>query len=213
MPSLAAPQLTVLQPTSDGAVLQWTVITQNQEPMVNGFFRGYRVEWCLASLSLLECEKQKRFQDVLFQRLSVPISYLRQTRSLPEVTIDDFEDDYSYLSRFYFSSRSDEECYSNSGEGYCASRAYQSKSILGEAVQHVLARSKRQLVTMATLADSSDSIVPVILRNFTWGETINHTLTGALGSTQIKVWLRILNSLHAGPMGLAILIKNNFLNF
>ncbi|VDN98408.1 unnamed protein product [Rodentolepis nana] len=203
MPSIAASTPTVVQSTSDGAVLQWIVITQNQEPQVNGFFRGYRVEWCLASLAQMECERQKRFQDVLFQRLSVPISYFRQPRSLPEDNFGSIEDDYSYLSRFFYTppaAHPEEGCHSDTAEGYCSSRAFQPQSVLGEAVQHVITRYTRQLVTASTLADSALSIIPVTLRNFTWGEMINHTLTGAPGNTQIKVWLRILNSLHAGPM-------------
>lgn len=90
------------------------------------------------------------------------------------------------------------DCLSDVYESSCRSRAYQSPSCLGEAFQHVLSRSRRQLVTMATVADATESI---ILRNFSWGETINHTLTGVPGATEIKVWLRILNSLHASPMG------------
>lgn len=200
MPSIAASTPIVAQPTSDGAILQWTVIAQNQEAQVNGFFRGYRIEWCEASLTQTECERQKRFQDVLFQRLAVPISYLRHTRSLRENELNYNEDEYSSLSRFLFTSPSGDNCTFDSGEDFCTNRAYQSPSCLGEALQHVIARSRRQLVTAAALADSSGSITPLVLRNFTWGETINHTLTGAPGATQIKVWLRILNSLHAGPM-------------
>lgn len=200
MPSIAPPTPTIVQPTSDGAVLQWTIITQNQEAQINGFFRGYRVEWCIASLTQAECENQKRFQDVLFQRLSVPISYLRQSRSVPEDEFESVKDEHSHLFRFFHASPSVSHSEGDSGEGYCSSRAYQPQSVLGEAVRHVIARSRRQLFTMSTLADSTDSTVPVILQNFTWGQMINYTLTGAPGNTQIKVWLRILNSLHAGPM-------------
>ena len=72
MPSIAASSLTVIQPTSNGAILQWTVIYENQESLVNGFFRGYRIEWCDAALSQTECEKQKRFQvGKLFSLLRV----------------------------------------------------------------------------------------------------------------------------------------------
>ncbi|KAM3177450.1 hypothetical protein ACTXT7_004535 [Hymenolepis weldensis] len=207
MPSIAAPTPTIVQPTSDGAVLQWTVITQNQEAQINGFFRGYRVEWCIASLTQTECESQKRFQDVLFQRLSVPISYLRQSRSVPEDEFESVKDEHSYLFRPFHASPSVPHSEEDSGEGYCSSRAYQPQSVLGEAVRHVIERSRRQLFTMSTLADSTDTIVPVILRNFTWGQMINYTLTGAPGNTQIKVWLRILNSLHAGPMSSSVTLQ------
>ena len=61
-PSLAASELTVIQSTSNGAILQWTVISEDQEAQVNGFFRGYRIEWCDVTLTQIECEKQKRFQ-------------------------------------------------------------------------------------------------------------------------------------------------------
>ncbi|KAM7535344.1 hypothetical protein Aperf_G00000097093 [Anoplocephala perfoliata] len=207
MPSIVVPAPIVVQSTSDGAVLQWTIIAQSQEAQVNGFFRGYRIEWCESSLTQTECELQKRFQDVLFQRLSVPISYLRNARSLSENESDDIEGEYSSLSRFFNTSRSGDDCSSDSGEGFCTSRAYQSPSCLGEALQHVLARSRRQLVTMATLVDSAGSITPYVLRNFTWGETINETLTGAPGATKIKVWLRVLNSLFAGPMSPTVTIQ------
>ncbi len=60
---------------------------------------------------------------------------------------------------------------------------------------------------MSTLADASGSITPIALRNFTWGSPINHTLTGVPGATDIKLWLRILNSLHAGPMGTTVNLK------
>lgn len=62
MPGIVAPTPTVLETTSNGAVLQWTVISQNQEALVNGFFRGYRVEWCPVGLTAIQCEREKRFQ-------------------------------------------------------------------------------------------------------------------------------------------------------
>uniref|UniRef100_A0A0R3W956 Neuroglian n=1 Tax=Taenia asiatica TaxID=60517 RepID=A0A0R3W956_TAEAS len=213
MPSIAPSALTVVQPTSDGAVLQWTIIFQNQEPLVNGFFRGYRIEWCNAALSQVECGRQKRFQDVLFQRLPNPISYMRKPRSVDgnhEEGLEE-ENEISSLVRFLYSSPSKlsltlplTEYLSDADESSCRSRAYQSPSCLGEAFQHVLSRSRRQLVTTATVPDATESI---ILRNFSWGEIINHTLTGVPGATEIKVWLRILNSLHASPMGPTVTLK------
>ncbi|KAL5966472.1 Neuroglian [Taenia solium] len=213
MPSIAPSALTVVHPTSDGAVLQWTIIFQNQEPLVNGFFRGYRIEWCNAALNQVECGRQKRFQDVLFQRLPNPISYMRKPRSVNrnhEEVLEE-ENEISSLVRFFYSSPSElsltlplTEYLSDADESSCRSRAYQSPSCLGEAFQHVLSRSRRQLVTTATVPDATESI---ILRNFSWGETINHTLTGVPGATEIKVWLRILNSLHASPMGPTVTLK------
>ncbi|VDD77025.1 unnamed protein product [Mesocestoides corti] len=202
MPSIAAPELTVLEPTSDGALLQWTVISENQAPLVNGFFRGYRIEWCTANLSQIECEDQKRFQDVLFQILPNPTAYLRRPRSAEsgKESISALEQAF-YSQPFESALSHAEDCLSEPEEPFCRSRAYQSPSCVGEALQHVLARSKRQLVTMATLADSSGYITPITLKNFTWGATVNHTLTGVPGATEIKVWLRLLNSLHAGPIG------------
>ncbi|EUB59051.1 Neuroglian [Echinococcus granulosus] len=212
MPSIAASALTVVQPTSDGAVLQWTIIFQNQEPLVNGFFRGYRIEWCNATLNQVECERQKRFQDVLFQRLLTPTSYMRRPRSVSENHEEGQEEsEISSLVHFFYSPPSElsptlsiTERLSDVDESFCRFRAYQSPSCLGEAFQHVLSRSKRQLITLSTVADAPGSIS---LRNFSWGETINHTLTGVPGATEIKVWLRILNSLHASPMGPTVKLK------
>ncbi|KAL7059988.1 hypothetical protein AAHC03_09230 [Spirometra sp. Aus1] len=194
MPNIAPPAPTVLQATSTGAVLQWTVITQQQEVHVNGFFRGYRVEWCPSKLTTTECEKEKRFQDVLLQMLPTPVSYLRRPRSLEEQEVDEVAGTSDHIHRY---SRSD-DCESLTDA--CPVSPFRSPSCVGEAVQFQLARSPRQLVTMTTLPDARSSITPIILQNFTWGQAINYTLTGVPGATEIRLWLRILNSLNAGPM-------------
>ncbi|VDM16171.1 unnamed protein product [Hydatigera taeniaeformis] len=213
MPSIAASALTVVRPTSDGAVLQWTIILQNQEPLVNGFFRGYRIEWCDATLNQVECERQKRFQDVLFQRLPSPTYYMRRPRSLSEAHEEGSEDEneLSSLLRFFHFPPSDTSStlpttnyLHDVDEGFCRNRVYQSPSCLGEALQHVLSRSRRQLVTMTTAPDTTETIT---LRNFSWGETVNYTLIGVPGATKVKVWLRILNSLHASPMGPTVTLE------
>ncbi|VDK89220.1 unnamed protein product [Dibothriocephalus latus] len=194
MPSVIPSAPTVLQATSTGAVLQWTVITQQQETSVNGFFRGYRVEWCPSQFTGPECEKEKRFQDVLFQMLPIPISYLRRPRSAEEK--DAKEDTSTQDHAHYYSSPGNCESFQDA----CPVSPFRSPSCLGEAIQFQLARSRRQLVTMTTLPDAKSSITPIILQNFTWGQAINYTLTGVPGATEIRLWLRILNSLNAGPM-------------
>ncbi|VDM03466.1 unnamed protein product [Schistocephalus solidus] len=194
MPNFAPPAPTVLQVTSTGAVLQWTVITQQQEAHVNGFFRGYRVEWCPSTLTITECEREKRFKDVLFQMLPVPISYLRRPRSVEEREAEEITGTQDH-THFY---NSPGDC--ESLQDACPVSPFRSPSCIGEAIQLQLARSRRQLVTMTTLPDARSSITPIVLQNFTWGQTINYTLTGAPGNTNIRLWLRILNSLNAGPM-------------
>ncbi|VEL08164.1 unnamed protein product [Protopolystoma xenopodis] len=56
----AAPSL--VSPTANGGVLTWNVLTEADTANVNGFFRGYRLEWCNADVSAEVCEKHKRFQ-------------------------------------------------------------------------------------------------------------------------------------------------------
>ncbi|VDP80263.1 unnamed protein product [Echinostoma caproni] len=62
VPTIVPPVPTVLAATARGAQLQWQTISAAQEAQVQGYFRGYRVEWCLASLTTTECETNKRFQ-------------------------------------------------------------------------------------------------------------------------------------------------------
>lgn len=62
VPTVVPPVPTVLSSTPRGANLQWQAITAAEEPQVQGYFRGYRVEWCFANLTGTECEINKRFQ-------------------------------------------------------------------------------------------------------------------------------------------------------
>lgn len=141
------------------------------------------------------------FQDLLFRILPLPITgRSRQSRSISEADWGNSRSEREGLllvshSNIY-SSASD--CLSQPGENVCRSRAFLSLSSLGEAMQ--LSRPRRQLITMGTLSDAKSSITPVTLVEFTWGMPINYTLDGVPGATSIKLWLRILNSLNAGPM-------------
>lgn len=59
--------------TSDSAWLSWSL---QQDPLVDdrirGYFRGFRVEWCLSSLNSAACLLQKRFQDFIFRAIDGP---------------------------------------------------------------------------------------------------------------------------------------------
>ncbi|VDP88286.1 unnamed protein product [Echinostoma caproni] len=77
-------------------------------------------------------------------------------------------------------------------------RAAQSPSILGEAV---LSRVPR--LTSNAFQPQSNLNAPQS-SNFQYGQVVNYTLTGVPGATSIRLWLRILNTRFAGPMGTTV---------
>ncbi|THD28052.1 Neuroglian [Fasciola hepatica] len=216
VPTVVPPSPTILSPTSRGANLQWQAITAAQEPQVQGYFRGYRVEWCLSGLTTTDCETNKRFQDVILRIPNTPVLYtfrkrraVRQTKhpdenAIPEPSLADRYLPPS-LNRYrtgenapeYFSEichKSPRRNISCPGVGEFP-RAAQSPSVLGEAT---LFRSPRQ--TPNTFQTQVNRNAPTTL-TFQYGQLVNYTLTGVPGATSIRVWLRILNTRFAGPMG------------
>nr|BAE94191.1 L1-like cell adhesion molecule [Dugesia japonica] len=67
--------------------LSWTILSQAEvKSSMKGFFRGYRIEWCLASLSDLECDVSTQYQDVILVAQNLPVLYgnKRRKRSVDE---------------------------------------------------------------------------------------------------------------------------------
>ncbi|KAL3319029.1 hypothetical protein Ciccas_002299 [Cichlidogyrus casuarinus] len=74
-PGLTAGALTVINTTSTGAILQWTVLRESDLTNLAGFFRGYRIEWCPATVTQTQCQQNIRFQDVIFRIPKTPVLY------------------------------------------------------------------------------------------------------------------------------------------
>ncbi|GAA55926.1 neuroglian, partial [Clonorchis sinensis] len=223
VPTIVPPSPTLVNATSKGAVLRWQAITEAQLPQVNGYFRGYRIEWCDASLDVIQCDKQTRFQDVILKIPDTPVFYSRRRRR----SIVDFEDTRSlnllsadgerhltesvlerYLPELHH--KGDSGVYTPMHTQVCRPtpdrniscpgtgrfpRAAQSPSIMGEAYAYALGRVTRQV------RDFPD------LPTFVWGQLVEHSLTGVPGNSFVRLWLRVLNTRFAGPMSPVITLN------
>ncbi|KAF8568840.1 hypothetical protein P879_04178 [Paragonimus westermani] len=243
VPTITPPVPVVVNATPRGAVLRWQAISAAELPQVNGYFRGYRIEWCNATLDTAQCEAQFRFQDLILQIPPTPVLYSRRRRSVSDETYssqhfvdqpiheDDLDsDEYavdakhlkyrpqqssqwrSFYERYNITVDSVKPSLSSvchfypKGNISCPGaglfpRAAQSPSVVGEAYQATMTRQARQ----AQLPFENLMGGPRQPR-FTLGQTINYTLVGVPGASTVRIWLRILNTRFAGPMGPAVTV-------
>ncbi|KAF5394306.1 hypothetical protein PHET_11868 [Paragonimus heterotremus] len=243
VPTITPPVPIVVNATARGAILQWQAISAAELPQVNGYFRGYRIEWCNATLDTAQCEAQFRFQDLILQIPSTPVLYSRRRRSVPDETYsssyfadqliqeDDLDSDeytadqqhlghrpqqtsewHSFYERYNITVHPIKPSLSSvcrvypKGNISCPGagpfpRAAQSPSVIGEAYQATMTRPARQ----AQLPFENLMRGP-IQPKFVLGQTINYTLTGVPGASTVRIWLRILNTRFAGPMGPTVTI-------
>lgn len=62
MPTVSPPAPTVINSTVQGVHLKLKIIEANQVADIKGFFRGYRIEWCDASLDPVKCDALRQFK-------------------------------------------------------------------------------------------------------------------------------------------------------
>ncbi|CAH8558035.1 unnamed protein product [Dicrocoelium dendriticum] len=232
VPTISPPTPTVINVTGQGAVLQWQALTEAQAFQVNGYFRGYRIEWCDASATSTQCAAGTRFQDVLVRIPTTPVLYNRRRRSVSireeeQASANDTNDwhgvhstaEESVLDRYLSNtSKPTSRTYAPFWSRYSISpicgtnpvrviscpgagrfpRAAQSPSILGDAYDSVVSRMPRQTTSprVPQAVTGTQKSAP-----FVYGQTITHTLTGVPGASTARVWLRVLNTRFAGPMG------------
>lgn len=56
-------KLQILQIGSNFVLLNWKLIKTNKFiQTINGYFRGFRIEWCKANLPIESCEYYKSFE-------------------------------------------------------------------------------------------------------------------------------------------------------
>ncbi|PAA80574.1 hypothetical protein BOX15_Mlig006634g9, partial [Macrostomum lignano] len=59
---------------SDSVLLSWSMQSDPEKDVdrIRGYFRGFRVEWCLSNLTAADCLVKKRFQDFIFRAIDGP---------------------------------------------------------------------------------------------------------------------------------------------
>ncbi|KAK4473717.1 hypothetical protein MN116_003061 [Schistosoma mekongi] len=227
MTTVSPPAPTILNTSVQGVTLQLKVIEANQAADIKGFFRGYRIEWCDASLDEVKCSAKTQFKDVIFRVPSTPVLYTnRRRRSVNEIKEtfnhasttegDIFHAFESVLERYLPASRKAyykwlmQSSVLDAPNPICESTLKRNISCPGaglfpRAVQSpsVLGDAYSMLLTrrprqpLPLVRPSNDQSNE---QEFTWGMNISYLLTGVPGATNIKLWVRILTNKYAGPI-------------
>nr|CAH8826305.1 unnamed protein product [Trichobilharzia regenti] len=226
MPTVAPPAPVLLNTTSQGILLRLKVLEANEKANIRGFFRGYRIEWCDASLDATKCEAKKQFRDLIFNVPNTPVLYTnRRRRSVDTVSEtvnhpttsegDMFHAYESFLERYLPAST---KAYYRWLMGslvtevpnpICESTPRRNISCPGAGLFPRAAQSpsvlgdaysmlvaRRRRQAIPSTNPSSSQSIPADVQS---GALIDYLLTGVPGATNIKLWLRILTNKYAGP--------------
>ncbi|CAH8446819.1 unnamed protein product [Schistosoma bovis] len=226
MPTVSPPAPTVINSTVQGVHLKLKIIEANQVADIKGFFRGYRIEWCDASLDPVKCDALRQFKDIIFRVPSTPVLYTnRRRRSIetmektidhPSTTEGDIFHAYeSVLERYLPASRKAyykwlmHSAVLDEPNPICKSTPKRNISCPGAGLFPRAAQSPSVLgdaYSMLLARRPRQSLSPVspmdeqsIQPEFNWGMSINYLLTGVPGATNIKLWIRVLTNKYAGP--------------